>query len=667
MDEFKKPTKSEMLVAFKADLKAAEIKKRDLDARINVYKKEHDGDAYGNEVKGRSAIVDRTIKKQSEWQHASVKEPFVSTADIIKCSPVTWEDKQSALQNELVLNTQFCRQFDRYNFMTKSLKVLDREGTVVIQTGWDYEDADEDVEVPVMGMNPMTGQEEQIGSEMQRQTVIKKNQPTAKVCRNEDVYLDPTCMDNIDECQFVIYRYESNLSTLRSDGRYKNLDKISIGMSEATNNGEQYFPEDKTYFRFRDDPRKKIVVYEYWGNYDVDGDGIVEPIVCTWVNSTIIRMESNPYPDQKPPFIVVPFSSVPFQMQGETNAELLSDTQKVKTAILRGIIDNMSQSTNAQKGVRKGALDVINRKRFLNGENFEFNNSREDFFDGNYNQIPSSAFDMYTLLNTEGEAMTGVRAFGGSSGGNLSATQARGALDATATRRLDIVRNISENLVKPLLRKWMAYNAEFLEPEQVMRITNEQFVDIKRDDLLGNIDIDIQVSTAEDNSSKASELSFMLQTVGPNEDPGIRRMLLAEIAKLQKMPDLAKKLEEYKPEPDPYVEQMKQLEMQKLQSEIAERQSRAQENGVDMRLKSAKADLDEAKARATHSTADLQDLSFLEKESGADQEKTMQQKEHDRLAKMDVEAMKGMNNKYQADADKQHELSLAKMTPKKPS
>ena len=43
---------------------------------------------------------------------------------------------------------------------------------------------------------------------------------------NEDIFIDPTCMDNMDECQFVIYRYETDLSTIKSDGRYKNLDKI---------------------------------------------------------------------------------------------------------------------------------------------------------------------------------------------------------------------------------------------------------------------------------------------------------------------------------------------------------------------------------------------------------------------------------------------------------
>jgi len=662
--------KSDVLAACKADMKAAEIKKKALDGKIAIYRKEFNGDPYGNEVKGRSQIVSRDIKKQSEWQHASIKDPFVSTPDIIKCSPVTFEDSEAAIQNELVLNTQFCRQFDRYNFLTKALKVFDREGTVVVMTGWDYEDAEEEVEVPVMGINPITGEQVQMGTRTEKQTVVKKNQPTAKVCRNEDIFIDPTCMDNVDEAQFFIHRYETNISALRADGRYKNLDKINLTSASATNSGDNYYPEDPTYFRFQDDPRKKIIVQEYWGNYDMNEDGIAEAIVCVWVYDTIIRMESNPYPDGKPPFIVVPFSSVPFQMQGEATAELLSDTQKVKTAILRGIIDNMAQSTNGQKGMKKGALDVINRRKFLAGENFEFNNSPTDFFDGSYNQIPGTAFDMFTLMSNEAESMTGVKSFSqGMSGGSLggSATAARGALDATASRRMDIVRNISENLVKPLLRKWMSYNSEFLDEEQVMRITNDQFVQIRKDDLEGNIDIDITVSTAEDNSSKAQELAFMLQTMGPNEDPGIRKIILADICRLHKMPDLAKKIEEYQPQADPYAEQMKQLEMQKLQSEVAERQSRAQENGVDMRLKSAKADLDEAKARATHSSADMTDLNFLEKESGADKAHEMDKMNMQHNGDMDKEALRGMQQSSNLRKDREHAVGLAQMQSKSSS
>ena len=140
-----------------------------------------------------------------------------------------------------------------------------------------------------------------------------------------------------------------------------------------------------------------------------DVDGIAEPIVCAWVGNTIIRLATNPYPDNKPPFIVVPFNAVPFQMHGESLASVIGDNQKVKTAIVRGVIDNMAQSNNGQVGMRKGALDIANRKKFLEGKNFEYNGAPSDFWQGSYNQIPSSAFDVLTIMNNEIESQTGVK------------------------------------------------------------------------------------------------------------------------------------------------------------------------------------------------------------------------------------------------------------------
>lgn len=166
---------------------------------------------------------------------------------------------------------------------------------------------------------------------------VKKNQPTARVCRSEDVFIDPTCQDDIDNAQFVIFRYETDLSTLKKDGRYKNLDKLKEAGDELSSD-EDFDPEDETEFKFSDKARKKLLVYEYWGNYDIDDDGEVEPIVCAWIGGTIIRLGSNPYPDKKPPFIVVPFSSVPFQLHGENNIDLIEDNQKVITATTRELL-----------------------------------------------------------------------------------------------------------------------------------------------------------------------------------------------------------------------------------------------------------------------------------------------------------------------------------------
>ena len=615
-----KLNKAELLKALKADLKAAEVLKKDQDALIDKWRKEYDGEPYGNEQKGKSRIVSRDIKKQSEWQHASIVDPFVNNPNVIKCDPVTWEDVDAAKQNELLLNTQFSRKFDRYNFITKAAKVLDREGTVVIQTGWDYEEEEVEVEEDVIVIDEYGN--ESVESQIVTNTIVKKNQPTAKVCRNEDIYIDPTCQDNLENAQFVGHRYETDLSTLRSDGRYKNLDRVAkAGSSEDPD----YNSPDDTDFQFTDKARKKILVHEYWGNYDIDDDGIVEPIVCAWVGDTIIRLETNPYPDKKPPFIVVPFNSVPFKVHGEANAELIGVNQKVKTAIIRGIIDNMAQSNNAQVGLRKGSLDTINRKKFLSGKNFEFNNTVNDFYKGSYNAIPGSVFDMIGLMNNEIESITGIKGFSGGITGNslgATATGVRGALDAASTRRVNIVRNIAENLVKPLMRKWMAYNTEFLEEEEVIRVTNKDFVPIRRDDLEGHIDIDIEISTAEDNAAKSQELSFLLQTVGPNEDPAVRRELMANIMELMRMPNQAKKIREYQPQANPIEEQIRQLEVQQLQLKnqnlaIEAEVLKGSINGTtpDALLKQKRAEVETMKARKLDSEADLLDMRFLQEDS----------------------------------------------------
>ena len=652
--------KKKLLAAFKQDLAAADLVRRTRDNKIKGWKAEYNSEPYGNEQEGKSKIVSRDIKKTSEWQHASIIDPFVSSSDIIKATPVTFEDQLAARQSQLLLNTQFCRQFDRFKFMTKAVKVLDIEGTVVVQTGWDYQEEEVPTEVPVIGRD-MYGNEAIIGYEEGTEIHVKKNKPTAKVCRNEDIYVDPTCQDDIDNAQFVIHRYESDLSSLRLDGRYKNLDKITVDNSGATNDST-YISPDKTFFVFEDDPRKKLVVYEYWGNYDANDDGIAEPIVCTWVNDTIIRLQSNPYPDGKPPFLVVSASSIPFELYGEANAEFIGDNQKIKTAITRGIIDNMAQSNNGQKGIKKGALDVANRKKFLANQNFEYNTTSNDFYDGSYNQIPGSVFDMLALQNNEIESITGIKSFsGGITGSSLGATAtgARGALDATSTRRLNKVRNISENLIKPLLRKWMSYNREFLSEEEVVRVTNEEFVTIRKDDIDGRIDIDIEVSTSEDNAAKSQELSFLLQTLGPNEDPIIRREIMADIYELSKMPDKAKRLRDYQAPVDPMQQQMQELQMQLLQAQVANEQAKAEENRIDSRKKTAEAMLKEALASKTVSEKDLVDLDFIKKESGVDSAHEL-----DKLRMQHEFETQKLQYKFDTELSKQNNATINKLKEK---
>ena len=662
--------KSVLLQNLTRDLKLSEQHKKYWDAKRAGWSAEYKGEKYGNEIEGKSKLVSKDIAKTSEWSIPSLVDPFVSSNDIIKCDPVTYEDTEAARQNELLLNTQFCRKFDRYNFMLKTIRILEREGTAIVQTGWDYQEKKVKKQAEVVVMDEYGNEFIQI--QEVEETVVIKNQPTAKICRNEDIYLDPTCEDDMEKCQFVIYRYETDISTLRKDGRYKNLDQVARGLGSNSTYDYDYRPEDDSRFQFSDEARKKLIVHEYWGNYDLDEDGEAEAIVCCWIGNTIIRLQSNPYPDKRPPFIVVPYKSVPFQMYGEATAELIGDNQKVKTAIIRGVIDNMAQSNNGQVGIRKGVLDQVNRKKYLQGKNFEFNGDTSGFWQGSYNPIPASAFDMIGLMNNEIESLTGIKSFsGGISGQSIgsTATSARAAMDSQTIRRMNIVRNIAENLVKPLLRKWMSYNSEFLEDEEVIRITNNEFVPVRRDDLEGRVDIDLTVETAEENNARAQQLSFLLQTLGNNVDPKITQELMAQILELSRMPAQAKVVREYQPQPDPMEEQMKQLQMQLMQVEIQEKvsnikrnESIAAENDVDRQVKMARAKKDEASARAIHSKADLDDMQFLQADDGTEHNRKAELE----LAKLRLQLAEKENDHYrgQESKDADHQRNLEQLVAK---
>jgi hypothetical protein len=298
----------------------------------------------------------------------------------------------------------------------------------------------------------------------------------------------------------------------------------------------------------------------------------------------------------------------------------------------------MGRSANGQKGLRKDALDVTNQRKFESGKDYYFNahiDPRAAFHDHVYPELPNSAQFMLQLQNMEAEALTGVKAFhGGISGEGLgkSATAARSALDAASKRELGILRRLAKGIID-IGRKITAMNAVFLDEEEVVRITNEEFVTIQRDDLAGNIDIKLSISTAETDNAKAEELAFMLQTMGNTMPPEMSYIVLEDIARLRKMPELAKKIKDFEPQPDPYEEQMKQLEMAKLQAEIEKIQSETTEN-------LAEAELDTASARNKDSQTDKQDLDFVEKEDGTEHAKEIDKLGEQADANMMLEAVK---------------------------
>ena len=619
------------------------------------------GKAKPAKVKGRSQVQPKLIRRQAEWRYSALTEPFLGTDKVFQVKPTTFEDQEAAKQNALVLNWQWQTKLNRVKFIDDYVRATVDEGTCIVQIGWRRATVAIKEEVPVFthykpeteeqtqqlqaaielkeanlrgyldGVNPaiqaaVDYYEEtqeatvavQTGTEMVDAEKIIENRPTYKILNPQNFYIDPSAEGDIEKAMFACLSFETSKADLTKEGkRYKNLDKVNWETSTPVSQPDHESSTPDT-FQFRDILRKRVVAYEYWGWWDTDGTGELKPMVATWIGDVLIRMEENPFPDEKLPFVIVPYLPVKRELFGEPDAEMLEDNQAILGAVTRGMIDLLGRSANGQQGFAKGMLDPLNRRRYENGQDYEFNPNQsiqQGLIEHKYPELPQSALLMLNLQNQEAEALTGVKSFsGGMSGDGYGDVAAgiKGALDAAAKREMAILRRLAKGMME-IGNKTIAMNQAFLSEEEVIRVTNSVFVKVKREELKGSFDLDVDISTAEVDNAKAQDLAFMLQTIGNNMDIGITLMILAEIAELKRMPALAKKLLSYKPEKSPEQQEIEKLQIEKLKLENAELQS--------------KIALNEAKATEAAANTQKKELDAVEQGTGTTHDREMEKQQ----------------------------------------
>ena len=656
----------------KNDLTQAQTSQSAFVANLDRWEELYAAPKFGNDKHKGSRVVPKMVRKQAEWRCPALSEPFLSTPQLYEVKPMTFDDVPRAKQNALILNMQFNTQLNKVDLVDKIVRSVVKNGTAVIRLGWEYREEKVKETIPQFEFMPAPQEmQEQLSQQYQQlaaiqqsepdsyeqapeemkagfemsqeqqtlliarqigeeeQEVVKPvvNKPTVKLCNLRNLYIDPTCNGNLDEAQFVIHSYESSMSELKKAGMYTNLDQLKdyteqnpIGFDKPTTSS----------FNFQDQARKKLVVYEYWGYWDVDGNGETKAIVASWVGNVLIRLEENPFPDKKVPFVIFNYIPEEDSIYGIPDAELIEDNQAISGALTRGMIDLLAKSANAQTGFSKGFLDATNKIKFRNGDDYEFNpqfNPQQHTFMHKYSEIPVSAMNMVQMQASDAEALSGVKAFSGSQGisaGYLgdTAAGARGVLDAVSKREMSILRRISQGFIQ-MGRKIMAMNSEWLSEEEVVRVTNNEFIKVRRDDLIGQFDLSLGIATAEENDSKSKQLAFLLQTIGNNMGQEINQLILSQIAELSKMPDLAKQIKDYQPQPDPMQQQMQELEMAYKQAEIELLKSQAQENLAKSQVHGAKVPVEQARAQSLQGDADNKALDFAQKDSGVAHEREL--------------------------------------------
>lgn len=621
----------------KADLEYARQESLDQSANVEGWLnlRNATGPESGKKTKlpGRSSVQPKLIRKHNEWRYPGLTEPFLNNQDLYRIRPRTFRDAKAARQNQLILNYQFTVKIRKVDWIDRYVRKTVDEGTAIVRVGWerktekvpelrtnwayypiqdpnqlqilaqatqiymqdpvlfgadttipeDFKAAIEysaENKIPVYAVK--TGEEEVIVEK------ITYNQPSLKLVNVKNIFIDPSCEGDWENAQFIIYTYEATESDLKKRKIFKNLDKVNWQSNAVVS---QQANQDHTSSSPMIDTRvkgnkRKVLVYEYWGFEDIYDDGTMCPVVVSWIGDTIIQMEENPFPDRKPPFVIVPYMPISDSVFGESDASLLQDNQRISGALTRGLIDLMGRSANAQIGYAKGFLDSTNKKRLIEGQDFEFNplgDLQNNIQQMKYPEVPQSALLMNQMQQQEAEAMSGVKAFSTGITGDAFGKVARNTgavLDAAGQREMSLLRRLAEGM-KLIGQKIMMMNQVYLEDTEVVPITDEEFVEISREQLAGNFDLICDIASAQMDDLRSQDLGMMLQTIGPDMDPGERKLVLAEIAELKRMPELAQSIRTYEPQPDPMQVALQQAQLDLLHAQIEETRAKAMKNVAD--------------------------------------------------------------------------------------
>lgn len=643
------------------------------------------GEAAPRKVKGRSSVAPKLIRKHAEWRYPALSEPFLGQDTLFTCKGRTWEDTKAAQQSQILLNYQFETVIDKVEFIDDLVRAAVDDGTVAVELGWCQILKTRVDTVPVYAYYAVPEEEEEVIQQLQAVMALKEenpneyknldpairasaeesqrqemfvtaldtgateevevqyyeaNNPTAEICDLRNLFIDPSCNGKLDKAMFAIRSFETNYGEAKSKGIYKNLElvpweQLSI-LSETDHKSTT--PQG---FQMEGKARNKVVAYRYHGYRDIHGTGDLVSIVATWIGDILIQLEETPFPDKKVPYVIGSLMPKRHSVYGEPDAELLIENQTTVGALTRGVVDLMARSANAQQGVPKGFLDIPNQRRFENGMDYQYNPmlGRPDqvLVQHTFPAIPNSALDMIALNVQDAGSLTGVQTnVNADNYGDAAAVGIKGVLAASSKRETSILRRLAK-VVSRVGTKIGQMNMSFMSEEEIVRITNEKFVTVRKEDIQGRYDIRCEVSSAEADAAKSQKLAFMLQTIGPSVSFDITKKIMAEIARLDKMETLAHDLETYEPKPDPHQEMIQKLEIAEAEAKVAKLQAETAES-------QARAAHFAAQARVGNSTADTKDLAFVEQETGTTHARDMQKGQSQAEANQDLEVTKALLN-----------------------
>jgi hypothetical protein len=495
------------------------------------------GQPFGDEEEGRSQVVDTTVRDTIGLMMPSLMRTFFGSDRPVEFVPRSRDDIeladqitsymrhlilesdgynqfQAIFQDALLKRIGICKSYfdertiseeERFTGLGESefQALLTDDGVEVVES---YSQSDPSYVPPQLPplMDPQTGlmiPQEPPPAPMIYDVRIRRTKTVGKI-RFDAVPPEEFLIDrrasSLDKADILAHRRYLTISELVEMGYdYDEVEPLKgEGDAELTMNAEAFERNPQAYFRggeHRDESQQPVLYTEAYIRLDLEGDGTGQlyRICCAGSGYKVLMLE----PISDHPFTVFCAFPIAHKVIGESIFDLVRDIQRVRSSVMRGILDSLALSIHPRMVVTEGQANIQDA---LSNEMGSIIRTRNP---GAVQQLTlpfvgREALPIIQLMEALAESRTGIsKASMGLNPEHLQSTSAIGIAQAAtaAQAQLELIgRNLAESM-KQVFRKAYRLIVRHQPREEMVRL-NGRFVPM--DPRYWHSDMDVSVNVA---------------------------------------------------------------------------------------------------------------------------------------------------------------------------
>lgn len=507
------------------------------------------GEPFGDEQEGRSSVVSRDVSDTIEWILPSLLRIFASGDKVVEFLPTGKEDEAFAEQATdyanwiMEQNEGFLLQ---YNWIKDAL--LQRNG--VIKVTWEKETevctdtreglSDDELLLYVNSLPEGAKITEHSSETLELQDIDPETgAPFTMQIHSVKAKWEETegelCIEGVPPEEFIISRRAKSLEDATFVGH-----RVIITRSELIEQGfdadivdsiptysaADYSPEKLVRFNENstatdtmDKTMQEVSVVEAYIKVDYDDDGVAEwrKVLIAGDDASGEILENEEWPLETPPFANLSPILMPHTFFGRSVADLVMDIQRIKSVLLRQMLDGLYLSNNPRTEIVDGQVNLDDLLSSRPGGIVRVKAP------GMLREIAThwpgqQAFPMLSYIDQVRQERSGASAQGmgpdSNALQNVSATAFSGQMDMARQRIELIARIFAETGYKRLFRLILAFITRYQDKEKTIKLRNEW---VSIDPRGWNAEMDVKVNVGLGTGNKDSLLGHLMAIAGKQE------------------------------------------------------------------------------------------------------------------------------------------------------